>query len=131
MGVFTDREIEYLHSQRLARLATASPTGQPDVATVGFAIDGDAVVSSGFDITKTVRYGNLLANPRAAIVVDDLATVHPWRPRGVKVRGSATIEDHEGILRIRIQPEVIWSWGINPDAEKRFASVERRIATAG
>lgn len=131
MGVFTDREIEYLHSQRLARLATASPTGQPDVATVGFAIDGDAVVSSGFDITKTVRYGNLLANPRAAIVVDDLATVHPWRPRGVKVRGSATIEDHEGILRIRIQPEVIWSWGINLDAESSFHGIARRtVATA-
>ena len=60
------------------------------------------------------------------IVIDDLASVTPWAPRGVKVRGRASVEDHDGALRIRIEAEVIWSWGINPDAEKRFASIERR-----
>jgi pyridoxamine 5'-phosphate oxidase family protein len=44
----------------------------------------------------------------------------------VKVRGPATLEERGGSMRIRITPEVIWSWGINPDAEKRFASIERR-----
>jgi pyridoxamine 5'-phosphate oxidase family protein len=131
MGVFTEEEIAYLASQRMARLATASPSGQPDVAAVTFGLDGDTIVSGGFDITKTVRYGYLLKNPRAVIVIDDLATVDPWSPRGVKVRGSATLEQARGGLRIRIVPEVIWSWGINADGEKRFRGIERRdVATS-
>src|ERR1700722_75260 len=121
MSVFTDRELDYLTSQRLARLATASATGQPDVAVVGFGLDRDAIVSGGIDLTKTIRLRYLRENPRATIVIDDLASV----PRGVKVRGRATIEDDDGTLRIRIDAGVIWSWGINADAEKRFASIER------
>jgi pyridoxamine 5'-phosphate oxidase family protein len=126
MGVFTEREVEYLKSQRLSRLATASASGQPDVSAVGFGVEGDSIVSGGIDLTKTVRYRHLQENPRATIVIDDLASTDPWTPRGIKVRGAACVEDHEGSLRIRIVPEVIWSWGINPDAEKRFASIERR-----
>jgi len=126
MNAFTDLEIEYLRTQRLARLATASASGQPDVSPVGYGVDGDAIVSGGLDITKTVRYRHLSENPRATIVIDDLASIDPWRPRGIKVRGTVTLEDHDGGLRIRIEPEVIWSWGINAGAEKRFASIERR-----
>jgi len=126
MSVFTERELDYLTSQRLARIATASATGTPDVAVVGFGLDGDAIVSGGLDLTKTIRLRYLRENPRATIVIDDLASVTPWAPRGVKVRGRASVEDHDGALRIRIEAEVIWSWGINADAEKRFASIERR-----
>ena len=129
MSTFTEAEIAYLRTQRMARLATASPTGQPDVAAVTFGVDGDTIVSGGFDITKTVRYGNLQRNPRAVIVIDDLATVDPWAPRGVKVRGAATIEGEPGRLRIRIVPEVIWSWGVNMDGEKHFLSIEKRVVT--
>jgi pyridoxamine 5'-phosphate oxidase family protein len=96
------------------------------VAVVGFGLDGDALVSGGIDLTKTIRLGNLRENPRATIVIDDLASVTPWTPRGVKVRGQASVEDNDGALRIRIEAEVIWSCGINLDAEKRFASIERR-----
>jgi len=126
MAVFTDAELEYLTAQRLARLATASASGEPDVSAVGFAVEDDTIVSGGLDISKTVRYRHLRQNPRATVVIDDLASVEPWRPRGVKVRGAAALEDDDGRHRIRIRPEVIWSWGINADAEKRFASVERR-----
>ena len=129
MAVFTDAELDYLSTQPLARIATASATGVPDVAAVGFGVDGDTLVTGGYDITKTVRYRNLLANPRATIVVDDLASVDPWAPRGVKVRGAATLEQATGGLRIRIVPEVIWSWHLNQDAEKRFLSVEKRMLT--
>jgi len=129
MAVFTDAELEYLSTQPLARIATASATGVPDVAAVGFGVDGDTLVTGGYDITKTVRYRNLLANPRATIVVDDLASVDPWAPRGVKVRGAASLEEVTGGMRIRIVPEVIWSWHLNQDAEKRFLSVEKRMLT--
>ena len=88
-------------------------------------------MSGGIDLTKTVRYKNLRENPRATIVIDDLVSTDPWSPRGVKVRGAATVEEHDGRLRVRIVPEVIWSWGINPDTAKRFGSIERRnVGTA-
>jgi pyridoxamine 5'-phosphate oxidase family protein len=126
MAVFTDGELEFLRSQRLARLATASKAGQPDVSAVGFDVSGDTLVSGGSDLTRTVRYRHLLENPQATVVIDELVSVDPWRPRGVKVRGPATLEGAQGRLRIRIRPQVVWSWGINSGAEKRFASVERR-----
>ena len=129
MSVFTDAEREFLTSAQLGRIATASAKGLPDVSPVTFGLEGDAIVSGGFDITKTVRYGYLQKNPRAVIVIDDLASVDPWSPRGVKVRGSATLEDAAGGKRIRIVPEVIWSWGINTDADKRFLGIERREVT--
>jgi pyridoxamine 5'-phosphate oxidase family protein len=129
MAVFTDAELEYLATQRLARLATASSAGEPDVSAVGFGIEGDAIVSGGMDITKTVRYRHLLENPRATIVIDDLASIEPWQPRGIKVRGHAVLEDDNGKSRLRIHPEVIWSWGLNRGREKRFASIERRTVT--
>lgn len=129
MGVFTAAEIDYLSTQPLARISTASLGSVPDVAAVGFRVDGDTLVTGGFDITKTVRYRNLLENPIATIVVDDLASVDPWAPRGVKVRGAAAIEEARGGLRIRITPEVIWSWHLNVDAEKRFHGVEKRTVT--
>ena len=126
MSVFTTAELDYLRGQRLARIATASAAGEPDVAAVGFGVDGDHLVTGGFDISKTVRYRNLLANPRATIVIDDQATVDPWAPRGIKVRGSATVEEGLGGLRIRIVPETVWSWGLNEGGESRFKGIERR-----
>jgi pyridoxamine 5'-phosphate oxidase family protein len=126
MTSFTDAEREYLAGQQLARLATASPEGTPDVSAVRFFLDGDTIISRGLDLTKTVRYRHLLVNPLATLVVDDLASLDPWKPRGVKVRGPAVIEDNDGKPRIRISPETIWSWGINEGASKRFASIERR-----
>lgn len=126
MTVFTEDELAYLAGQRLARLATASIAGEPDVSAVGFTIEGDTLVSGGMDITKTVRYRHLRENPRATIVIDDLASVEPWRPRGIKLRGLATIETENGRAQIRVRPAVVWSWGINSDAEKRFGPIEKR-----
>lgn len=117
MGVFTDEELAYLEAQPLMRFASASPKGRPDVATVVFSVDGDDIVTGGFDITKTIRYRNIAKNPRATVVIDDLAGVDPWSPRGIKVRGSARIESGPDGERFRISPEVIWSWNINDVAD--------------
>jgi pyridoxamine 5'-phosphate oxidase family protein len=115
---FTDEERTYLDDAPIGRIATSSPTGQPDVAAVTFRLDGDAVLVGGYDLTRTIKYHNVLANGRASFVVDDLVTRDPWRPRGVKVRGPARVEgDTVGKQDIRIEPETIWSWGINPGGE--------------
>ncbi len=112
MTTFTTKELAYLRAQPLLRFATASADGQPDVTVVTFGIAGDDVVSGGYDITKTVRYRYVQQNPRAVVIIDDLASTDPWSPRGIKIRGSVTIEAHDGGERFRIAPEVIWSWGI-------------------
>jgi pyridoxamine 5'-phosphate oxidase family protein len=128
MGAFTDAELAYLRSQPLMRFATASLAGKPDVAPVGFWLDGDDIVTSGFDITKTVRYRNVQANPRATVVIDDLASIDPWSPRGVKVIGPCVVEKHDGGERFRITPEVIISWAIN-DTTPGIPAMERRTVS--
>lgn len=125
MAAFTEKELAYLKGQPLMRFASASLAGAPDVATVAFSVDGDEIVTAGFDITTTVRYRNIQANPRAVVVIDDLAATQPWTPRGIKIRGSARIEDGPGGQRFHITPEVIWSWGINESGEG-IPRMERR-----
>lgn len=125
MSAFTPAELAYLSTQPLMRFATASPDGRPDVAPVTFEVDSDDITTAGFDITRTVRYRNIQANPRATLVIDDLAAVEPWSPRGVKIIGSAAIEDLNGSPRFRISPTVVISWGIN-DTTPGIPAMERR-----
>lgn len=125
MAAFTEQELAYLGGQPLMRFASASPTGLPDVATVAFSVDGDDILTAGFDIAKTVRYRNIKANPKVAVVIDDLAAVEPWTPRGIKIRGTARIEEDIAGQRFRITPQVIWSWGIN-DITDGIPKMERR-----
>ena len=126
MRAFTPAEIEYLRNQPLMRFASASTSGRPDVAPVVFDLDGDDIVTSGFDIARTVRYRNVQSNPRATIVVDDLAATDSWSPRGIKVIGSCVVESHDGGERFRISPDVIISWAIN-DTTPGIPSRERRV----
>ena len=126
VGAFTPAEVEYLRTQPLMRFASASTSGRPDVAPVVFDLDGDDIVTSGFDIARTVRYRNVQSNPRATIVVDDLAATDPWSPRGIKVIGSCVVESHDGGERFRISPDVIISWAIN-DTTPGIPSMERRV----
>ncbi len=125
MSAFTVAELEYLASQPLMRFASASVNGRPDVAPVVFEIDGDDVLTAGFDITHTVRYRNIQSNPRVSVVVDDLASVNPWSPRGIKIIGTAVIEDVDGSPRFRISPEMIISWALN-DTTPGIPKMERR-----
>jgi pyridoxamine 5'-phosphate oxidase family protein len=125
MSAFTTAELEYLRSQPLMRFATASSSGRPDVAPVVFEVDGSDIITAGFDVTHTVRYRNVQKNPRASVVVDDLASMNPWSPRGIKVIGSVAIDEAGGSPRFRITPEVIVSWGIN-DTTPGIPKMERR-----
>jgi pyridoxamine 5'-phosphate oxidase family protein len=59
---FSDEEIAYLRSQRLARIATVAPDGQPDVSAVGFEFDGTHFfVGSHGDPATTRKFRNLRA----------------------------------------------------------------------
>lgn len=125
MSAFTDAEVAYLRSQPLMRFASASLSGRPDVAPVVFEVEGDDILTSGFDIPKTVRYRNVKENPRVTVVIDDLASTNPWSPRGLKVIGTCVIEAAGDGERFRISPDVIISWAIN-DTTPGIPKMERR-----
>ena len=93
MSVFSAAEISYLQSQRLARIATAGPSGQPHVVPLAFRYnpDTDTIDVGGHDFAKRKKYRDVQSNPRVAIVIDDLASTDPWRPRMIEVRGEAEI----------------------------------------
>src|SRR5437899_365225 len=125
MSVFTPGEISYLQSQRLARLATAGPDGQPHVVPVSFRYnaDEDSIDVGGHNFAQRKKYRDVQRNPRVAIVIDDLATVDPWRPRMLEVRGQAEIRTSGGHEigpgfdqhMFRIRPRRIVSFGISGD----------------
>jgi pyridoxamine 5'-phosphate oxidase family protein len=114
-------EVDYLKSQRLARIATVSKRGEPNVVPVGFEYDGEYfwVGSHSQDIFfRTSKYKHVKGgNTKVSLVVDDLKTVQPWHPRSVKVKGTAEVMDHDGIFGpgkyLRITPSITWSMGID------------------
>lgn len=126
-------EVEYLKNQRLARIATASPQGEPEVSPVAFEYDGKHFYVGSHDQSiffKTRRYKNIKnGNARVSLVIDDLQSVDPWRPRGIKVRGIAEVVEHEGMFGkgsyLRISPQVTMSWGIEPAKEGQWYSKKR------
>jgi pyridoxamine 5'-phosphate oxidase family protein len=132
-AVFSKAELDYLKTQRLARVATASTRGVPEVSPVGFEFDGKYfwIGSHSQEIFPTTRrYRNISAgNTRVSLVVDDLASVDPWRPRGIKVSGIAEVLEHRGIFGagsyIRITPGLSVSWGIEPPENGRLSSAKR------
>jgi pyridoxamine 5'-phosphate oxidase family protein len=68
MSPFTDKEIEYLHGQRLGRLATVGSGGSPHIVPVGFRLDAEAhtIEIGGHGLSKSKKWRDLQANPRAA-----------------------------------------------------------------
>src|SRR5260370_21305691 len=89
MSVFTDKEIEYLLSQRLGRLATVRPDCTPQVAPVGFRYNAelDVIDIGGRYLSQTRKFRNILENPHVSLVIDYV--LPPWQPRGVEIRGIA------------------------------------------
>jgi pyridoxamine 5'-phosphate oxidase family protein len=114
-SAFTEAELRYLSERRLGRLATVGKDGTPHVAPVGwrYSPEDDAIEVGGRDFARSKKYRDVARSGRAAIVVDDLASVDPWRPRGIEVRGPADIVDDPP--RIRIHPQRIVSWGLETD----------------
>ncbi len=118
--MFSDKEIDYLKSQRLARIATVSKEAQPDVAPVGFDFDGTYFYVGGITLNRTLKYKNVQYNPKVSLVIDDMESVEPPIPRGVKIHGIADLVTREGYVGagtyIRIEPKEKWSWGIEGPA---------------
>ncbi len=138
MSVFTAKEIEYLRSQKLGRLATVDAAGELHVVPVGFHYDeaDGTIIIGGPILRQTRKYRDAVERKVVAFVVDDVPP--PWQPRGVEVRGQARAADEGGRMIhpefppqcLRITPHKILSWGVESprdpaDPTQRRARVSR------
>ena len=84
MAVLKTREVKFLQTHELCRLATASKGGRPHVVPVIYALDGENIIIAVDYKTKKLK--NLRENPKVALVVDEY---HP--NRGLMVEGDCEI----------------------------------------
>ncbi|MET8862856.1 PPOX class F420-dependent oxidoreductase [Nonomuraea sp. NPDC004580] len=117
---FTEEEIAFLQSQPLARLATVSADGQPDVVPVAFEFDGSLfwVGGSGESVLHTRKFRNVgQGRTKVSLVVDDMVSFNPFVARGVRVYGEADGPvERVGMVGpghyLRITPTISWSWNM-------------------
>jgi pyridoxamine 5'-phosphate oxidase family protein len=129
MSVFTDSELEYLASQRLGRIATVGPDGQPHVVPTSFRHnpEHDAIDVGGMRMSQTKKLRDVQRTGRASIVVDDV--LPPWQPRMIEIRGTAEVVPDGGKALgerfedtvVRVHPSRIISFGINPGEQATTA----------
>jgi pyridoxamine 5'-phosphate oxidase family protein len=135
----TKSEIEYLAGQQLGRLATIQPDGSPQVKPVGFSYNPElgTIDITGFGMSGSQKFRNVSRDGRAALVVDDIASVRPWRVRFLEIRGSAeAVPSAEGgdgnpdTALIRIQPRRVLSFGVEePPGEPHQTRLRTRNIT--
>ena len=123
VAAFTEKEVAYLGSQRLGRLATVGSDGAPHAVPVGFHYNSalDTVDIGGHALGKTRKFHDVQRDSRVSFVVDDLASVDPWTPRGIEIRGRAEALRYGGEALgpgfgpelIRIYPRRVVAWGID------------------
>ncbi|MCQ4123297.1 PPOX class F420-dependent oxidoreductase [Rhodococcus erythropolis] len=117
---FTEEEIAYMQSQPLARVATLSPHGQPDVVPLAFEYDGAHfwIGGGGQSVLKTKKFRNIGSGQlEVALVIDDMPSFEPFVARGIRIYGIAE-QPVERVGMIgpgiysRITPTVSWSWNL-------------------
>ena len=124
MAELTPVQIAYLASQRLGRIATTGSDHKPHVVPTSFRYNAElgTVDVGGYHVDTTKKYRDVQANPFAALVVDDLASIDPWTPRMLEIRGraeavptggSALLGQGFGEAFIRIHPDTVKSFGID------------------
>ncbi len=121
MSVFREAELRYLAGGRqLGRLATVGADGTPHVVPVAFIYNAarDTIDIGGHELELTKKFRDVARSGRAAIVIDDLGDTEEWLPRGIEVRGRGEAIALPTPL-IRIHPERIVSWGIEPGRRAR------------
>jgi pyridoxamine 5'-phosphate oxidase family protein len=129
MSVFTDKELDYLAGQRLARIATVGRDGQPHVVPTSFRYNAehDAIDVGGLWMSQTKKLRDVQRTGLASIVIDDV--LEPWQPRMVEVRGTAAVvptggkalsERFEDVI-VRIRPTRIISFGVESADTNAYA----------
>ena len=125
MSVFREAEILYLAGGRqLGRIATVGADGTPHVVPVAFMYNAvrDTIDVGGHELEQSKKFRDVARTGRAAIVIDDLETTDPWRPRGIEIRGRGEAIALPTPL-IRLHPERIVSWGLETRGSARTVAL--------
>ena len=121
MSVFTEAELRYLvGGQQLGRIATVGADGTPHVVPVGWIYNAarDTIDVGGHELERSKKFRDIARTGRAAIVIDDVESADPWRPRAIEIRGRAEAITMPTPL-IRIHAERIVSWGLEQGRSSR------------
>jgi pyridoxamine 5'-phosphate oxidase family protein len=133
MSHFSVKELAYLQSQRLARLATLGKDGAPHVIPLVYTYNPelDTLDITGYNMGNSKKFHDIERDARVAIVIDDVQP--PWEPRGIEIRGKAQalteitdLPASSGGAMIRIVPSQIISWGIDTHPYQRNS---RKVGT--
>jgi pyridoxamine 5'-phosphate oxidase family protein len=113
---FTNSELEYLRTSsedgQRANLTIIGGDGSFRIVPVRIAYD-EAEDAIEIAAPEALHVGINLPPvdvPEVELIVDDLASIEPWKPRGVEMSGAA--EALTSPPRIRIRPEAVRSWGL-------------------
>lgn len=102
MSTFTDAEIEYLsQGGLLGRLATVGPDGGPHITPLAVFYDSQdqtLVIGGhvGSNMAASKKFRDAQRHPGVAVIVDDVASVDPWTPRYIEIRGYAETQPEGG-----------------------------------
>jgi pyridoxamine 5'-phosphate oxidase family protein len=121
VSVFTEAERRYLAGGlQLGRIATVGADGTPHVVPVAWIYNAarETIDVGGHELEGSKKFRDIARTGRAAIVIDDLASTDPWRPRGIEIRGRGEAIALPTPL-IRVHPERIVSWGLGPRRSAR------------
>jgi pyridoxamine 5'-phosphate oxidase family protein len=126
MSVFTEAELRYLTGGRqLGRIATVGADGMPHVVPVAWIYNAarDTIDIGGYELERTKKFRDVARTGRAAIVIDDLESTDPWRPRAIEIRGRAEAIALPTPL-IRVHPQRIVSWGLGGGRSSRTVDLD-------
>lgn len=117
----TDVEQEFLNRQPRGHLSTIGPDGAPQVKPLGFSYNAalGTIDISGFNMGRSAKYRNIQLNPRVAFVVDEVTEPtmegsHFLEIRGIAETATATADGHLAAEIIRIHPQRVLSWNVDP-----------------
>src|SRR5260370_12666596 len=91
MSVFAPAEITYLQSQRLGRVATSGPGGQPHVVPVSFRYNAeeDTIDIGGPGLSQPQKKPAVQPKPPVGSPIDHPSPDHPRRPPQVPTHSPA------------------------------------------
>ncbi len=135
-----DAHVQYLATQHQGRLATLAPDGTPQNKPVGYRYNAElgTIDIAGFNMEASAKYRNIAMNPQVSFVVDDAIGEGAAGMRFLEIRGPAEqaqasalrAEDGLSSHMIRIHPQRIVSWNVDPDHPGLQARTLAHAATA-
>jgi pyridoxamine 5'-phosphate oxidase family protein len=120
----TDAERRFLSNQPRGHLATIGPDGTPQVKPLGFTYNAalGTIDIAGFNMAGSAKYRNIQANPRVALVVDEMTEAsmegaHFLEIRGTAeaVTGRASADGHLAAEIIRVRSRRVIAYNVDPE----------------